>query len=57
MRNTRFYFANRENVSRFFNRMDLLLLILILSLIFFLGWAGKQMATPYQLGEQLTYQP
>lgn len=54
MSNTRFYFANRENVSRYFNRMDVLLLILIFSLIFFLGWAGKQMATPYQLGEQLS---
>jgi NitT/TauT family transport system permease protein len=52
--NTRFYFANRDNVSRYINRMDILLLILILSLIFFLGWAGKQMATPYQLGEQLS---
>lgn len=53
MRNSRFYFANRDNVSRFINRWDLLLLILIFSLIFFLGWAGKQMASPYQLGEQL----
>lgn len=53
MRNTRFYFANRENVSRFINRWDLLLLVLIFSVIFFLGWAGKQMAAPYQLGEEL----
>jgi NitT/TauT family transport system permease protein len=53
VRNSRFYFANRDNVSRFINRWDLLLLILIFSLIFFLGWAGKQMASPYQLGEQL----
>lgn len=54
MSNTRIYFANRENVSRFINRLDLLLIVLIFSVIFFLGWAGKQMATPYQLGEQLT---
>lgn len=53
MRNTRFYFANRDNVSRFVNRWDLLLLILIFSLIFFLGWAGSQMASPYQLGDPL----
>lgn len=53
MRNSRFYFANRENVSRFINRWDLLLLILIFSVLFFLGWAGKQMASPYQLGEPL----
>ncbi|STX49308.1 ABC transporter permease [Legionella hackeliae] len=53
MRNSRFYFANRENVSRYINRWDLLLLILIFSVVFFLGWAGKQMASPYQLGEPL----
>ena len=53
MNYTRFYFANRENVGRFVNRWDLLLLILILSLLFFLGWAGTQMTTPYQLGDQL----
>ena len=51
--NNHFYFANRENVSRFINRWDLLLLILVLSILFFLGWAGKQMATPYSLGQQL----
>ncbi|WP_028388935.1 ABC transporter permease [Legionella fairfieldensis] len=53
MRNSRFYFANRENVSRYINRWDLLLLILIFSILFFLAWAGKQMASPYQLGEPL----
>ncbi len=53
MRNTRFYFANRENVSHFFNRWDLLLLILLFAVLFFLAWAGKQMATPYQLGQPL----
>ncbi len=54
MANNHFYFANRENVSRFINRWDLLLLILIFSLVFFLSWAGKQMATPYALGEPLS---
>ena len=53
MRNSRFYFANRENVSRFINRWDLLLLILIFAILFFLGWAGQQMTSPYQLGETL----
>jgi NitT/TauT family transport system permease protein len=48
--NTYFYFANRENVSRFINRWDLLLLLLVFAMLFFLGWAGKQMATPYSLG-------
>lgn len=53
MRFTRFYFANKENVSRFLNRWDLLILILVFSILFFLGWAGKQMASPYRLGEPL----
>lgn len=53
MYENRFYFANRDNVKRLFNRWDVLLLLLILTAIFFLGWAGKQMATPYKLGEPL----
>jgi NitT/TauT family transport system permease protein len=53
VRNNRLYVANRENVSRFINRWDLLLLVLILSVLFFLGKAGEQMASPYQLGEPL----
>ncbi len=53
MANNHVYFANRENVSRFINRWDMLLLILILSILFFLGWAGTQMALPYSLGEPL----
>lgn len=53
MGDNRFYFANRDTVSRFINRWDLLLLILVFSVLFFLGWAGQQMATPYSLGEPL----
>ncbi|AHE65735.1 ABC transporter permease [Legionella oakridgensis] len=53
MINNRFYFANREHVSRYINRWDLLLLILVFSVLFFLAWAGKQMAVPYELGEPL----
>lgn len=52
-RNSRFYFANPDTVGRFVNRWDMLLLIIILSVLFFLGWAGSQMATPYQLGDQI----
>jgi len=51
--NSRFYFANPDKFSRFINRWDLLLLILTFSVLFFLGWAGSQMATPYQLGDQI----
>lgn len=49
----RFYFANRESVSRYFNHWDFLLLVLILSLLFLLAKAGSQMATPYKLGNPL----
>jgi NitT/TauT family transport system permease protein len=49
----RFYSTNPENAVRFFNRWDVLLLILTCSILFFLGWAGKQMATPYSLGLSL----
>ena len=54
MANNRIYFVNRENVSRYINRWDMLLLLLVVSVLFFLAWAGKQMATPYQLGEPLS---
>ncbi|MFT4058487.1 MAG: ABC transporter permease subunit [Legionella sp.] len=53
MRNSRFYFANPDRIGRFINRWDMLLLILIFAVLFFFGWAGSQMATPYQLGDQL----
>ena len=53
MDNNTVYFANRENVGRFINRWDFLLLILVFSVLFFLGWASQQMATPYSLGEPL----
>ncbi|MFI4918063.1 MAG: ABC transporter permease [Legionellales bacterium] len=53
MRNNRFYFAGPARVGQFVNRWDLLLFLLICSILFFLGWAGSQMATPYQLGDQI----
>jgi NitT/TauT family transport system permease protein len=53
MARVRLYFSNQERTPRFINRWDILLLLLLFSLLFFLGWAGKQMATPYQLGEQI----
>lgn len=49
----RVYFTNRENVSRFMNGWDALLLILLFGILFFLGWAGQQMATPYALGDPI----
>jgi NitT/TauT family transport system permease protein len=53
VRNIGFYFASPGKVGSFVNRWDLLLLLLTVSLLFFLGWAGSQMATPYQIGEQI----
>lgn len=53
MRDNRFYSVNANRITRYVNHWDLLLIILIFSLIFFLGWAGSQMATPYKLGEPL----
>ena len=51
--NSRFYFANPDKVGRFINRWDILLLVIIFAVLFFLGWAGSQMATPYQLGQPI----
>jgi len=53
VREKRFYFANRDGVRRYLNLWDLVFLILVISILFFLGWGGKQMAVPYQLGEPL----
>ncbi|MDP3562173.1 MAG: ABC transporter permease subunit [Legionellaceae bacterium] len=53
MNQNRFYFDNRESVSRFLNYWDFLLLVLVLSILFFLGWTSEQMATPYALGEPI----
>lgn len=53
VRNSRFYSASPDRIGRFINRWDFFLLILIFAVLFFLGWAGSQMATPYQLGDQI----
>lgn len=52
MEHARLYFLNREN-NRLFNRWDIFFLIFIFAILFFLGWTGKHMATPYALGEPL----
>lgn len=41
------------HMSRFFNRWDLLLLILILAIFFFLSWTSEQMGRPYEIGEPI----
>lgn len=53
VRDTRFYASSSNSISRFINLWDLLLFVLIFGLLFFLGWAGKQMATPYQIGQPI----
>ncbi len=54
MDNNRVYFANRENVSRFFNRWDFLLLIGVLAALFFMSGACQKMTGPYLLGAPLS---
>lgn len=49
----RFYFTNQENIGRFMNYWDVLLIIIIFSMLFFLGWTAQQMDTPYHLGDKL----
>lgn len=52
MDKTRVYFA-KDTVNRFINRWDLVLLMLVFCMLFFLGWAGSQMASPYQIGKPI----
>lgn len=53
MLNNQVYFANHENVNRFINRWDLLLLLFVFAVLFFVSFASAQMAIPYSLGEPL----
>ncbi len=53
MGKSRFYSTNRDAVGRFMNGWDLLLLVLVIFILFLLGRAGQQMATPYALGQPL----
>lgn len=53
MLNNQVYFANHEHVNRFINRWDLLLLLFLVALLFFVSFASGQMAMPYSLGEPL----
>lgn len=49
----RYYFQNADNESRFLNRWDAVLLVIITSFLFFLAYAGQHMAKPYQLGQEI----
>lgn len=53
MNNKRFYFSSPEKISRYVNQWDIVLLIFIFLILFFLAWAGQQMTSPYELGEPL----
>ena len=50
MNDKRFYFTSPEKISRYVNQWDVLLLVFIFLILFFLAWAGQQMTSPYQLG-------
>lgn len=53
MSKKRYYFSNRTRSQRAVNRWDVLILLLLFSFLFFLAWAGKQMAAPYHLGQPI----
>ncbi len=53
MNNARFYFNSPEKISRYVNQWDIVLLVFIFLILFFLAWAGQQMTTPYELGKPL----
>jgi NitT/TauT family transport system permease protein len=48
-----FTYANRPNIGRFMNQWDIGIILLIFSVVFFLGWVGSQIGRPYQLGAPL----
>ncbi len=49
----RFYFFNRKRDNNLLNQWDVLILILVLSILFFFARAGQEMAVPYALGTTL----
>lgn len=49
----RYYFQNADNESRFLNRWDAVLLVIITSFLFFLAYAGQHMTKPYRLGQEI----
>lgn len=48
-----FHFSNRQRTQRRINQWDILIFLILLLFLLFMGWAGKQMATPYQLGQSI----
>lgn len=53
MANGRFYFSNQESKRRFLSPWDILILLILISVLFALGWSSRQMALPYQLGQPI----
>lgn len=53
MAGNRFYFSNQESKRRFLSPWDLLILLILISVLFALGWTSGQMATPYELGKPI----
>lgn len=51
--NNQVYFANHDNGHRLINRWDILLLIFVIAVLFFVSFASGQMARPYALGQPL----
>lgn len=49
----RFYFSNQASKKRLLSPWDLLILLILISVLFALGWSSRQMATPYELGKPI----
>lgn len=54
MKQQYFYFNNNDRIKRIFNSSDFLILALVLSVFFFLSYAGGKMVIPYSIGEPLS---
>lgn len=53
MADKRYYNLVHKETSRFINKWDVLALLLIFAILCLFAWGGKQMSTPYRLGEPL----
>lgn len=53
MKQNYFYSNNDNNLTRIFNRSDLIVLVLTIAILFFLSYTGGKMIKPYALGEPL----
>lgn len=53
MAEKRYYSFPKEEAARLINKWDVIALLIIFTVLFLFAWGGKQMSTPYRLGEPL----